>query len=159
MADVIETLHDHLRPAQGPTSQECLDQIDRLISSPFLQCSDNLCRLLQYLTEHTLSSPTHHLKEYQIATEALGRAPDFAHQLEPAFGSSPGGCGAGLPSITKPMEPRIRFWSISLRGPTCFRSSAGQALQNRCNRRQRPSPRLPSLQRDSEYKGGSSQHW
>jgi hypothetical protein len=82
MADVIETLHDHPRPKQSPTSQECLDQIDRLVCSPLLQRSENLCRLVQYLAEHTLSSPTHHLKEYQIATEALGRAPDFDPQLD-----------------------------------------------------------------------------
>jgi len=34
------------------------------------------------LAEHTLNSPTHHLKEYQIATEALERAPDFDPQLD-----------------------------------------------------------------------------
>jgi hypothetical protein len=38
--------------------------------------------LLQYLADHSLNSPTHHLKEYQIATEALERAPDFDPQLD-----------------------------------------------------------------------------
>ncbi len=47
-----------------------------------LQRSESLCRLLQYLAEHSLNTPTHHLKEYQIATEALERAPDFDPQLD-----------------------------------------------------------------------------
>jgi hypothetical protein len=82
MADVIETLHDNSRASEGPSPQECLAQVDRLISSPLLQRSENLCRLVQYLAVQTLNSPTHHLKEYQIATEALGRSPDFDPQLD-----------------------------------------------------------------------------
>jgi hypothetical protein len=82
MTDVIETLHADPQGPNGLSSQECLAQVDRLISSPLLQRSENLCKLVQYLAEHTLNSPTHHLKEYQIATEALGRAPDFEPQLD-----------------------------------------------------------------------------
>jgi hypothetical protein len=82
MADVIETLHDDSRALQGLSQQECLVQIDRLISSALLQRSESLCRLVQYLAEHTFNSPTHHLKEHQIATEALGRSPDFDPQLD-----------------------------------------------------------------------------
>ena len=81
MSDVIETLHGDSR-AQAPGPKECHAQIDRLISNPLLQRSESLCRLLQYLAEHSLNSPTHHLKEYQIATEALERAPDFDPQLD-----------------------------------------------------------------------------
>jgi hypothetical protein len=82
--DVIETLHDDSRAVHspGPSPQECLAQIDRFISSPLLLRSESLCRLVQYLAEHSLNSPTHHLKEYQIATEALERAPDFDPQLD-----------------------------------------------------------------------------
>lgn len=80
--DVIETFHDDSRAHQGPSPQECLAQVDRLISSPLLLRSESLCRLVQYLAEHSLNSPTHHLKEYQIATEALDRAPDFDPQLD-----------------------------------------------------------------------------
>jgi hypothetical protein len=56
---------------------EFLSQIDRLIESPLLQGSEALCRLVRYLAEHTLNYPGEHLKEYQIATEVLGRPPDF----------------------------------------------------------------------------------
>jgi hypothetical protein len=81
MPDVIETLHGNSHP-QAPIPQECRAQVDRLISSPLLQRSESLCKLLQYLADHSLNSPTHHLKEYQIATEALERAPDFDPQLD-----------------------------------------------------------------------------
>lgn len=60
----------------------CQAQIDLLVSTPLFQGSETLCKLLQYLTQHALHSPTTHLKEYQIATEALGRAPDFDPQSD-----------------------------------------------------------------------------
>ncbi len=57
--------------------KDCLDQIDRLTNSPLLEGSEGLCRLIRFLAEHALSSPSDHLKEYQIATEALGRPLGF----------------------------------------------------------------------------------
>jgi len=57
--------------------KDCLDQIERLTSSHLLEGSDGLCRLIRFLAEHALNSPSNHLKEYQIATEALGRLADF----------------------------------------------------------------------------------
>ena len=82
MANVIETLHDDLRGPQGLDQEECLAQVDRLVNSPLLQRSENLCRLVQYLAGQTLNSPPHHPKEYEIATEALGRARDFDPKLD-----------------------------------------------------------------------------
>ena len=79
---VTETLRAHSKEPESPNSQECFAQIARLLSSPLLQRSETLCRLLQYLADHTLNSPTNHLKEHQIATEALGRAADFDPQLD-----------------------------------------------------------------------------
>jgi hypothetical protein len=38
--------------------------------------------LVHYLAEQSLNFPTQHLKEYQIATEALGRGPDFDPQVD-----------------------------------------------------------------------------
>jgi len=79
---VTETLRPHSPEPESPNPQECSAQITRLVSSPLLQRSETLCRLLQYLADHTLNSPTNHLKEHQIATEALGRAADFDPQLD-----------------------------------------------------------------------------
>ena len=66
----------------GPDPQECFAQIGRLVASPLLARSETLCKLLQYLADCTLNSPADHLKEYQIATEGLGRPADFDPQLD-----------------------------------------------------------------------------
>jgi hypothetical protein len=69
------TLLEHkLDVADG---QACLDQVERLTRSPILEGSEGLCRLIRFLAEHSLNSPTEHLKEYQIATEGLGRPAGF----------------------------------------------------------------------------------
>ena len=70
-------LHTRFKALNRPDPRDCLDQVDRVIESPLLQGSEALCRLLRYMAEHTLNSPKEHLKEYQIATEVLGRLPDF----------------------------------------------------------------------------------
>jgi hypothetical protein len=57
-------------------------QIERIAESPLLQSSDALPKLLRYLASHSLRSPNTHLKEYQIATEALGRQAEFDPQTD-----------------------------------------------------------------------------
>lgn len=59
-----------------------LEQVDRLIRSPFLSGCDALCKLLNFLAQHTLNSPDDHLKEYEIATQVFGRPPDFDPQAD-----------------------------------------------------------------------------
>jgi len=61
----------------GFDPKACLDQVDRLANSPFLHGSEALCHLIRFLAEHTLNAPSEHLKEYQIATEVLGRPAGF----------------------------------------------------------------------------------
>lgn len=57
-------------------------QIEKLTNSHILRSSESLCRLLRYLAEHTLDHPDATLKEYQIATEVLGRAANFDPQSD-----------------------------------------------------------------------------
>ncbi len=57
---VTETLHAHSGEtgggaANGVIPAECLTQIDRLVSSPLLQGSEALCKLLHYLAHHSLT--------------------------------------------------------------------------------------------------------
>lgn len=60
-----------------PNPGESLAQVDRIIKSDLLYSSETLCKLLEYLAQHTLNTPDDHLKEYRIATEILGRGSDF----------------------------------------------------------------------------------
>jgi hypothetical protein len=79
-ADVTGALSSPFRA--DSLRSEYLVQVDRLVNSEFLQGSEALCKLLQYLAHHTLNSRNQHLKEYQIAVEVLGRAPDFDPQSD-----------------------------------------------------------------------------
>ena len=62
--------------------EQCFQQIDRLIKSHILHGSESLCKLLRYLAEHSLDHPGIALKEYQIATEVLGRPAGFDPQSD-----------------------------------------------------------------------------
>ena len=62
--------------------EQCFQQIERLINSHSLRGSESLCKLLRYLAEHSLDHPGVALKEYQIATEVLGRSAGFDPQSD-----------------------------------------------------------------------------
>jgi len=61
---------------------QCFQQIDKLTNSHSLHSSESLCKLLRYLAEHSLDHPGVALKEYQIATEVLGRPQGFDPQSD-----------------------------------------------------------------------------
>lgn len=81
-SDVTHTLNGSETANDGLDPQECLAEIDRLVSSSVFLGSEALCRLLRYIAQHTLSTPAEHLKEYQIATEVLDRTADFDPQAD-----------------------------------------------------------------------------
>jgi hypothetical protein len=56
--------------------------VEDVIASPVLKPSASLCKLLRYLAEQSIDQPDTPHKEYQIATEVFGRAPDFDPRLD-----------------------------------------------------------------------------
>jgi hypothetical protein len=66
----------------APAREQCFQQIERLTKSHSLHSSESLCKLLRYLAEHSLDHPGTSLKEYQIATEVLGRPAGFDPQSD-----------------------------------------------------------------------------
>ena len=62
--------------------EQCFQQIERLTKSHSLHSSESLCKLLRYLAEQSLDHPGIALKEYQIATEVLGRPAGFDPQSD-----------------------------------------------------------------------------
>src|SRR5690242_18296608 len=62
--------------------EHCFQQIEKLTNSHILRSSESLCKLLRYLAEHSLDHPGIALKEYQIATEVLGRSVGFDPQSD-----------------------------------------------------------------------------
>jgi len=59
-----------------------LGQVERLVNSHTLHGSELLCKLLRYLADQAVKHPGVSVKEYQIATEVLGRASDFDPQMD-----------------------------------------------------------------------------
>jgi hypothetical protein len=62
--------------------EQCFQQIEKITNSHSLHSSDSLRRLLRYLAEHSVDRPGVALKEYQIATEVLGRPASFDPQSD-----------------------------------------------------------------------------
>lgn len=54
-----------------------LKQVEKVANSGVLHGSESLRKLLRYLAHHAIEHPGTPLKEYQIATEELGRPADF----------------------------------------------------------------------------------
>lgn len=52
-------------------------QVERIAASEVLRTSEALCRILRYLGRHAEAHPGEAVKEYCIATEALGRTAEF----------------------------------------------------------------------------------
>src|ERR1700675_2463379 len=65
--------------------QQYTAAVERMAKSHALHGSESLCKLLRYLAEHSLRSPGVPVKEYQIATEVLGRPADFDPHLDSAI--------------------------------------------------------------------------
>jgi hypothetical protein len=56
--------------------------IERLVAGHSLHGSESLCKLLRYLAKQAIEHPGAQVKEYQIATEVLGRQANFDPQLD-----------------------------------------------------------------------------
>ena len=56
--------------------------IERLVASHSLHGSESLCKILRYLAKQAIEHPGTQVKEYQIATEVLGRQASFDPQLD-----------------------------------------------------------------------------
>src|SRR5437879_4661979 len=71
-----------LRNSRMSDRAQQLAQIEKLLGSRTLHGSESLCKLLQYLANHSFEHPGVSPKEYQIATEVFGRQKDFDPHLD-----------------------------------------------------------------------------
>src|SRR5260370_36561141 len=85
--------------------EQCFQQVERLIKSHSLSGSESLCKLLRYLAEHSLDHPGVALKEYQIATEVLGRSGGFDPQSDSTVRVQAGRLRGKLAEYTPPGGP------------------------------------------------------
>jgi adenylate cyclase len=70
-------------PAPRPSQQQIRSQTERILNSPAFTRSSRSRRLLEYLLTQTLAGNAKRLKQYAIATEALGRGADFDPNIDP----------------------------------------------------------------------------
>lgn len=56
--------------------------LEKVLSSSTFRSSESLQKLLSYLADHSLGDSPHPVKEYQIATEVLGRGPQFDPRMD-----------------------------------------------------------------------------
>ncbi len=71
---------DHARSVQlgsSPSRQAVLQQLEEMLSSPSFESAERSKRLLRFLVEETLEGRADRLKEYTLATQALGRSTAF----------------------------------------------------------------------------------
>ena len=67
----------------GPSAEAIRQQLAKLLTSPQLVNSPNLCNFLQYVVEKTLAGEAATIKGYTVATQVLGRRADFDPNLDP----------------------------------------------------------------------------
>ncbi|HZR30204.1 MAG TPA: hypothetical protein VFA71_15610 [Terriglobales bacterium] len=65
-----------------PSPEEILAQIERILSSSSFRGSTPVQRLLRYLGRHAIEHPGETVKEYELATEGLGRSNEFDPRVD-----------------------------------------------------------------------------
>ena len=66
-----------------PTPQQILAQTEKILQAATFARSNRSRKLLQYLIDQTLAGNAKRLKQYSIATDALGRGSDFDPDTDP----------------------------------------------------------------------------
>lgn len=66
-----------------PTAKQILAQTDKILQATTFARSNRSRKLLQYLIDQTLAGNAKRLKQYSIATDALGRGSDFDPDTDP----------------------------------------------------------------------------
>lgn len=61
----------------GPAPEEVLAQVKRILADPGFSTSDPMRNVLLYLATHGVEQPGKPVKEFEIATNALGRGDDY----------------------------------------------------------------------------------
>ncbi len=67
----------------GPSPSDIMEQLELILASPEFKVSDRIRRFLIYVTNETLAGRAERIKAYSIATEVLGRDPNFDLQNDP----------------------------------------------------------------------------
>jgi adenylate cyclase len=67
----------------SPSPARIRQQLEKILASPQLVNSPNLCNFLRFIVEKTLDGEAADIKGYTVATQVLGRKADFDPNLDP----------------------------------------------------------------------------
>ena len=67
-----------------PPSNEAISrQLERMLSSPDFTATPQQITFLKYIVNQTLAGDADRIKGYTVATEVMGRGPDFNQSIDP----------------------------------------------------------------------------
>ena len=68
----------------GSSPDTILEQLNRILSHPEFQATPQQRDILRFVVTETLEGREHQIKGYTVATQVLGRKPDFDPKSDPA---------------------------------------------------------------------------
>jgi TolB-like protein len=82
---IFDDLNNMIKSDTGHTvsHKDIQEQVDKICQSPELSSKLQLCRLLKYLVEETLTGREEHLKGYKIGVEVFGKEEGFDPEQNP----------------------------------------------------------------------------
>ena len=78
----LESVRSHPGKNNGATAEEMREQVSRVATSLVFRNAKELQRFLEFVASKYLEDPNSEVKEYQIATQVLGRSADFDPALD-----------------------------------------------------------------------------
>ena len=66
-----------------PSEDEITRQLERMLGSSDFKSSPQQRSFLQFIVDQTLAGNAHEIKGYTVATQVLGRGPDFDQSIDP----------------------------------------------------------------------------
>ena len=70
------------KAGECPSRDQAFEQVNRIAGSSGFLGSESLRNLLLYLSRHAMEHPGETVKEYEIATQVLGRSPNFDPRVD-----------------------------------------------------------------------------
>ena len=94
----------------SPSEASIRQQLEKILTSPQFVNSPNLHNFLRFIVEKTLAGESTDIKGYTVATQVLGRKPDFDPNLDPIVRILAGRLRRAL-SSTSGCRGRATRWS------------------------------------------------
>src|SRR5947199_8295660 len=79
----VKRLIENAMSSDIPAPEAIRAALERIVTSPQLESSPSLCRLLRYVVEETLAGRGGNIKEHSLGAEVFTRGDDFDPRIDP----------------------------------------------------------------------------